>query len=678
MKRLFLVLLILSSANDNVFGQSFLSSDKWKEYILDMKENIEDEESVEILYTELSYLSEHPMELNNLTGEQLRRLPFLSDKQINGLLDYRERYGKWVSLYELKNVPTMDFSTIELLLPFVYVGETVVDKRPMTVDNLFKRGRNELIIRYSQCFQQKEGYKDFPDSILALYPNRRYIGEAFYNSVRYSYTFDDRIQFGLTGEKDAGEPFRKGYDYYSAHLLIKDMKWLKTLVVGDYRMSFGQGLVVSNDFTLSENVMVTQTEKRNNGFRRHYSTNENNYFRGLGATLSFGQVDISLFYSDKKVDGTVSGDTVVSLKTDGLHRLPREIDKKHTLSMQTMGGNVRYAAPNFLVGITTLHYSFGGLSLQPELHPYNLYYFRGKNNTNIGVDYKLQIKNVRLYGETATSANRSIATLNALRFEPASYVSFLLLYRNYSKRYQAYYGNAFSRNSTIQNEQGVYLGLQFVPVAHWKLSANIDVFRFPWLKYTVDAPSSGVKYQIRTDYDTRRGTSFYLRYRYAQAEENETLTGSRQVITRKIHRVRWQLNYGSKTLRFTSSLDGVLNEKEAVSLTNGWMAAQGMNYVPSDPSFFLFLYAAYFDTDNSSCTVYSYEKNPSYVFNMPSFYGKGLRLAAVLRHEPVDKWMIAANIGATRYFDRNSIGTGTEQIKGNLRMDANLILRGKF
>ena len=42
---------------------------------------------------------------------------------------------------------------------------------------------------------------------LLLYPNRKYRGEPFYHSLRYSYTFEDRLQAGFVAEKDAGEPF---------------------------------------------------------------------------------------------------------------------------------------------------------------------------------------------------------------------------------------------------------------------------------------------------------------------------------------------------------------------------------------------------------------------------------------------------------------------------------------
>ena len=40
---------------------------------------------------------------------------------------------------------------------------------------------------------------------------------------------------------------RQGYDYYSFYLLLKDCGRLKTLAVGNYRLSFGQGLVISTD-----------------------------------------------------------------------------------------------------------------------------------------------------------------------------------------------------------------------------------------------------------------------------------------------------------------------------------------------------------------------------------------------------------------------------------------------
>ena len=177
MKRLFINLLVYLFINCyQLNSQVNYSVDKWKEYIEEIASETEDETQIESLYADLSYLSEHPLELNSATEEQLKRLTFLSDLQIQELLLYRLRYGKMVTLYELKNIQSLDWETISLLLPFVYISETMVDKRLITVKNMLKYGSNSLHINYNQCFQQKKGYCSYPDSILQRYPNRQYLG----------------------------------------------------------------------------------------------------------------------------------------------------------------------------------------------------------------------------------------------------------------------------------------------------------------------------------------------------------------------------------------------------------------------------------------------------------------------------------------------------------------------
>ena len=39
--------------------------------------------------------------------------------------------------------------------------------------------------------------------------------------------------------------YHKGYDFYSAHLFLKDINWLKSLAIGDYKMSFGQSVIMN-------------------------------------------------------------------------------------------------------------------------------------------------------------------------------------------------------------------------------------------------------------------------------------------------------------------------------------------------------------------------------------------------------------------------------------------------
>ena len=687
MKRLWITLLVYLLINSyNLNSQNIYSVDKWMEYMEELASETEDEARIENLYTDLSYLVEHPFELNSVTENELKRLPFLSDQQITSLLTYRTKYGKLVTLYELKNMEGMDFDTISLLLPFVYIGDISVNKRPFSVKNLLKYGSNELQIRYDKCFQQKKGYCSYPDSILQQYPNRKYLGEPFYHHLRYSYAFDDRLQLGVVAEKDAGEPFwnsyHKGYDFYSVHLFFKDInKWLKSLAIGDYKISFGQGLVISNDFTPGRISIVAQAERRTNGFRRHFSTNENDYFRGMASTVALKQFYISLFYSYRKLDAGVDNNEVSSFKTDGLHRLERDWEKKHIVPMQTYGGNVRYEDSNFSVGITALSYSFGKYRIQPDPKPYNLFYFRGNDNINMSVNYMLKTKKVKFYGETAVSSNKAVATLNAFQLTPVSYLSLLVLHRYYDRKYQAFFGNAFGQNSSVQNEQGVYVGMQWTPFAHFKLSMYADVFRFPWLKYGVDAPSLGQEYMVRLDADPGKNFAWYLRYKYRKKEKNRTLENEStlNILPYSQQRIRLQFLYGIRSVWILkTSADYVYYDEWKGKRSLGWMISQGAGWKPSNLPFQSDIYMAYFHTDDYYSRINSYEKNILYAFNMPSFYGRGIRLSFSFRWNILDKLSLSAKLGHTYYADRNVIGTDQEEIEGHNKTDLYVLLRYKF
>ncbi len=687
MKRLWITLLVYLLINSyNLNSQNIYSVDKWMEYMEELASETEDEARIENLYTDLSYLVEHPFELNSVTENELKRLPFLSDQQITSLLTYRTKYGKLVTLYELKNMEGMDFDTISLLLPFVYIGDISVNKRPFSVKNLLKYGSNELQIRYDKCFQQKKGYCSYPDSILQQYPNRKYLGEPFYHHLRYSYAFDDRLQLGVVAEKDAGEPFwnsyHKGYDFYSVHLFFKDInKWLKSLAIGDYKISFGQGLVISNDFTPGRSSIVAQAERRTNGFRRHFSTNENDYFRGMASTVALKQFYISLFYSYRKLDAGVDNNEVSSFKTDGLHRLERDWEKKHIVPMQTYGGNVRYEDSNFSVGITALSYSFGKYRIQPDPKPYNLFYFRGNDNINMSVNYMLKTKKVKFYGETAVSSNKAVATLNAFQLTPVSYLSLLVLHRYYDRKYQAFFGNAFGQNSSVQNEQGVYVGMQWTPFAHFKLSMYADVFRFPWLKYGVDAPSLGQEYMVRLDADPGKNFAWYLRYKYRKKEKNRTLENEStlNILPYSQQRIRLQFLYGIRSVWILkTSADYVYYDEWKGKRSLGWMISQGAGWKPSNLPFQSDIYMAYFHTDDYYSRINSYEKNILYAFNMPSFYGRGIRLSFSFRWNILDKLSLSAKLGHTYYADRNVIGTDQEEIEGHNKTDLYVLLRYKF
>ncbi|MDR3266185.1 MAG: helix-hairpin-helix domain-containing protein [Tannerella sp.] len=677
------LLLIFCFQFVGLHAQEFVPNEnKWMEYMEEFaEESEENSESIENLYNDLSYLTEHPINLNTVTLEQLKQIPFLSDIQILNILDYLKKNGQFVSIYELKNINFLDLQTIELILPFLYVGEKD-DKRPMNLKDMARYGKNELMLRYDRGLEQKAGYKDIPDSILQKYPNRQYVGEPFYTSLRYSYTLKDRIQAGFTAEKDAGESFlkkaHKGYDFYSVHLFLKNFGKLSSLAIGDYKVSFGQGLIVSNDFSPSRSSIIAQAERRNYGFRRHYSTNENDFFRGIASTVSINKFDISAFYSYRNKDATATESSITSFKTDGMHRTVGEMDKRHNINIQTFGGNIRYVSSSLTVGFTALTYSFGGLSVEPEPQPYNMYYFRGKRNTNASVDYTLRNKRFVFFGETAVSQNGALATLDAVKWNVSTVFNALILYRNYSRKYQAFYGNSFSQNSTVQNEEGVYLSLLWSPIAHWRLTGYADFYRFPWLKFTVDAPSKGKEYLLQADYKGIKNTTVSARYRFRSRENNLLKENENTLEESDTHRFRLQIsNKSSEYFNLRTTFERSFYEN-SVTANKGWLISQSFGYNHSEKPFKMDIFAAYFNTDNYNSRIYLYEKNLLYSFYIPSFYGKGTRFSSVIRYDFTKNFYLSVKAAWSHYYDRNSIGTSAEEIEGKDKIDIYAQIRWKF
>ena len=654
-----------------LYSQQIDPVEKWMEYIEETAGEDEDSRQAELLYDELSYLSAHPANLNTATAEQLRKLPFLTDLQVTALLDYRRRYGELCSIYELKGIKEIDRRTLGWLLPFVYVAPGKDESRTLNFKNIKKYGRSELAIRFDRCLQEKKGYQPVIDTLSTTSSGSRYLGEPFYQALRYSFACADWLQAGFTAEKDAGEPFLKsvhrGYDFYSVHLLLRDRGVLKTWVGGDYKASFGQGLLFSQGFTPGRGVLVTQAERRDNGFRRHYSTGETGFLRGTAATLAWKNWEASGFYSGLKTDATVEGDAIRSFLTDGLHRTPGEREKRHTVVVRTVGAHLRYVSEKGEIGCTGVYTSFGGKTVDPVPKPYNLFYFRGKEAIGWSIDYRWKTKYAAFYGEASRSGRHAWAVLQGCRLAPASFVSLLVLYRSYSKRYTAFYGNAYRQNTAVTNEEGIYVGMELTPSARWKLSGYADLFRFPWLLYGTAAPAAGKEYKIQAEYTPAPDYSFSLRYRCRDKAGSRRGQARLQVAGRPAPSFSWQL-----------AADGVAAGVADGAADRGWMISQKLGWSPEQLPFRADLYLGCFRTGSYASRIYSYEKNLLYAFSLPACYGKGIRWAATVRADLWKNLSVSVKVAGTNYTGRETVGSGPEEIQGAVKTDIYALLRWKF
>ena len=623
---------------------------------------------------ELSNRLQEPVNLNSATREQLEQFPFLSDIQIEHLLAYIYIHGQMETIYELQLVEELDRQTIQYLLPFVCIkainNEPAFRWKTMLKD-AGRYGKNEVLTRLDIPFYKRKGYE------------HTYLGPSVYNSVKYTFRYRDQLYAGGVAEKDAGEPFAAlhnsyGYDYYSFYLLLQNCGRLKSLAVGNYRLSFGQGLVMSTDYLMGKTIYASSFNNRSTGIKRHSSTDEYNYFRGVATTVALTKrLSVSAFYSHRNMDGVVTDGEITSVYKTGLHRSRKEADKKNLLTSQLTGGNVSYQQNHIRLGITGVYYVFNR-PYEPELTGYSKYNIHGNHFYNLGIDYAYRWRRFSFQGETAIG-KQGWASLNRLQYSPVQDIQFMLIHRFYSYDYWAMYAHSFGEGSTVQNEQGYYVGLETTPFSHWRFFVSFDLFSFPWKKYRINKPSRGTDGLIQATFTPRTNLSMYLKYRYKQKERD--LTGSKGTLTLPIfhHQLRYRLNYSlNDVFSSRTTLDYNHFHSQDRAANKGYQVTQMISSQLPWARLFADVQGSYFCTDDYDSRVYVSEKGLLYTFYTPSFQGRGFRCAVRLRYELNKHWLFITKFGETIYLNRNEIGSGNDLIYGNKKADIQMQLRIKF
>jgi hypothetical protein len=687
-KRLFVYLFLLlicscpARAQDAVSTTEQMIADIFEQYTAESEEAID----YDSFFDDLLFCAQNPINLNQAKREELERLPFLSDIQVENILAYVYQFGPMQTIYELQLVEGLDMTDIRRMLPFIKVAEGGDSNKKIYWNDLLKYGKNEVFLRIDKGLEVKEGYQFLSDEVQKSDESnsKKYLGNEFYHSLRFRFHYKDRIQLGVTAEKDAGEQLwgstHKGYDFYSFHAQFNNFRNFKTIVIGDFRANFGQGLVLHSEFGLGKSSYVLNVTPRNSGLKKFSSTDESNFFRGGGATVRLGKCNFSAFYSNKMIDGdTVNGAFSTMLKT-GYHRTLDELSNKHTVNQQIVGGNATYTNMNLQIGVSTVHTALDN-SLVPDKSIYNYFYFSGNRQTTVGVFYRYRLKKLNLFGEAATTDNGSIATLNGCYFSPASNISLVVLHRYYSPEYDTFYASSFSETSRINNESGLYLGVEVRPFRKWKFAAYADSYRFPWPKYGIDVPSIGKDYLFQADFAPKRDIAMYWRFKFEEKQTNLSTDGAvmPEVVPLQKTSLRYQLTHSYGNFSFKNVLEGNLSRQADTDWTYGFIASQDVSYAFQDIPLKVDFRYQFFDAVNYENRLYSYEKDVLYAFSIPMYFGLGNRYYLNLQYDLNKRLSLWFKIAQTVYADdRESLSSGNETISGNRKTDVRFLVKWEF
>jgi hypothetical protein len=664
-------------------------------------ENINYEDAYESLYL----LYTNPLDLNRATYEQMADLYILSQYQIKQFLDYRKRNGELLSIYELQAIEGFDLETIYKILPFVTVGESTfaADNRSL-LQRILSEENNYLLVRHARILEEQLGFRRLTsgDTLRSGLPQTRYTGSPDKIYVRFRSSHLRDFSIGFTAEKDAGEPIawnpsrrQFGMDFWSAHAAVYNRGRFKAIMLGDYLIQAGQGMLLAAGFTIGKGAETVATIRRSNtGIRPYTSVIENGFFRGAAATINFGKVDVTPFISfarrsanvnftaaDTISDVDIIGDAFInSIIPTGFHRTVREINGKNAISEITSGVTATYRSSdgNLEAGGTAMMTNFS-LPIRPVDRIYNRFEFNGSRNHNIGGFFSYNYRNFNFFGEAARSASGGVGAIGGFVSSLSAKVDMSMLYRRYDRNFHSFYGQSFSEGTRPINEHGTYWGIKIKPTLRWTIAAYYDMFRFPWLRFLVDAPSSGNEWLVRLTHQPNKKVTLYAQFR--QETKGRNLRDNTSVMDMVVPSVRrnFQLNADFKAeqiITTRSRIQWSSFQQEGGNMTQGIAIAQDIvldfKWVKISSRF------ALFDTDDFENRQYIFEKDVLYAFSIPAYNGRGFRnyyMAQFNIGRKTDVWLRYA---FTELRNQNTFGSGLDRIEGNRRSELKVQLRRIF
>lgn len=634
------------------------------------------------LYENMAQLLANKINLNTANAEELRFLNLLTEQQVQSLLEYRTENGALLSVYELQSVPGFDATAINKIIQFVKVEDT---EGGNLMHRILSEENNYLITRYDRTLETKRGFEKSGTS------ESRFKGDDGDLYTRFRTSKPGDFSLGFTLEKDAGEQIKwntadkqYGFDFMSFHAQVMNKGKLKNLIVGDYQTQFAQGLLLGGSFGYGKGSEAVMTVRRSNlGFLPYTSANEVGYKRGAAATYEITPyVYLSGFYSNALRDASVNSDTlenssISSFQTTGFHRNENELAGRHKLREQNYGTvlNFRKGAIDAGIIYNALEY---GLPVNRDAQPYNQFTFEGTTLTNVGAFLNYTFHNFTFFSEFAQTLEEGYGLTAGLLGSLTPKLDVAMHVRNYQRNFYSLYSNAFSENSTPQNESGIYWGWKYRWNKKFSTSGYADLFRFPWLRYRSYTPSDGHEWLIRFNYQPSKNVLIFIQAR----EESKVMNGSNAETNlyetaQGIKRNYW-INFDypvSDHIKMKTRAQFSTYDFDNTS-TKGMVILQDISFDFGKLS--LIGRYAIFDTEDYDNRQYVYERDVWLAYSLPAYSGNGIRNYIVAEYSFTKKFTVWIRYAHTRYTDRDAIGSGADTISGHEKNDIRIQTRIKL
>ncbi len=658
---LYLLALLTILFNPKILSQIDSTQVQAEEFINEMLQEPITEGDNEDIYTILEELSLNPIDINSADLSEFQRIPGLTAFYASLIIEHRKKFGSFFSLSEINLIEGFPKDLIEKIKPFLMavVGNYNEDlSQELTSENTFANILDNTKLnfrsRVMDDLQERRGFSE-----------NKYEGSRpkIYNRVLIKY--NNLIEAGLVAEKDAGE--KSLNEFTSFHAALKNYDFIKTFVLGDYTLEFGQGLALWSPFAFSKGAdAIYPLKRKGKPVNPYKSTNENNFFRGAASSIRLNNFFmVSSFYSNNFFDANIDSisRSILSMPIDGFHRTETEIRKRKSAREIMYGGRIDYRNESENINVGVLYYSSKFSNSFLAESPFDL---SGDKFNYYSVYYDLYFGKINLFGESAFD-ERSVASLMGASLSFDKNFAFITSVRSYPRNYRNIHSYAFGEKSgNTQNEFGIYTGIQWRNLLG-EMNFYFDQFKFPYATFENPVPTSGNEFLFDLRSKPIAKVETNLRFKYEKKEITKEIDNLESIVPQIRQALRGEVIFEtSKQLRLRTRIEfNNYNIPKMYVNEIGMMVFQDVRFSPIQSISFdgrIIL----FQTDSFNSAIYGYENDLTGILSNVALYGKGIRWYLLIKYKPIRNMSLTAKYSETYKPLEKSLGSGFSEIKNNL------------
>jgi hypothetical protein len=495
-----------------------------------------------------------------------------------------------------------------------------------------------------------------------------FLGSPLRSQQRVEFSSKGGISGGLLLRKDAGE--RLLADFVSGYAMVTNTGPVAALIAGDYFIEAGQGIALWRGFDYGKGADPIKAVRRSGrGILPYRSSDETAFLRGVATELRFNSLSIAIFYSQRSLSATVdSSGAVAAFSTSGLFRTGAEQSNRNRLHERLAGFRSSLAmGEGKSAGITFYETKFS-----TPLRLTGGSRFAGSGYALAAVDYSVALPKAVLYGEW-TILSGAAGGLSGATLTPSAGVELVATLRHYPRNLASLHGFGFGEQSGTTNEDGLYLGLRMKLPSGMRLSSYIDRFSSPRGSSASGAfPAGGDEWFARVDVCPGPDLEWMLQYQrksYGKSERVTSAEGLWEELTNAqlIERVRTQLDLRlTREVRLRARLEKIYLQEEAIrKKEQGMMLYEDVSCAPS-PVFSASVRIIFFRTGSYETRLTESENDLSGATSLPLLSGEGDRWYAVLNFRPCGSCEISAKYSRLTRDDIRRVGTGLDELPGNV------------